>query len=83
MSTKGDKDRASRMAEFRDLHDEFRATGKQEVAQKRLEAMHKHGPETARRCMDVLITEAIDKRQAGKDLLRRAKWTGWSKKENQ
>lgn len=77
MSRRGNMDRASRMAEFRDAHQEWKETKSKEALQRRHEAMFKESPETARRCGEELARVAWEEGQARRDRMAKNKFSGW------
>lgn len=74
------KERASRLREFKDLHDEFKATGNEKARQRRHEVMFSGSPEDVKRAGEVLAGEASDEGSSRKDRLRKSSFSGWRKK---
>lgn len=75
------RDRASRLREFADYHEEYKATGNDKARRKRHEAMFKGSPEDVKRAAERLAGEASDEGADRKDRLKKNKFSGWKPKE--
>lgn len=74
------KDSASRLAEFRDAHAEWKETKNPEALKRRHDAMFKDSPETARRAAEQLARESWEEGQSRRDRLKKVNFQGWKKK---
>lgn len=74
------RERASRLAEFRDRNDEAKETKDQNAFKQRHAAMLKGSPEDMKRAAEVMAGQAMDEGMHRKDRLRKAGFTGWKRK---
>lgn len=79
--SRASKDRASRLREFMDWHQEYKETGNDKARRKRHKALFNGSPEDTKRAAEVLAREASDEGADRHDRLRKNKFSGWTKKK--
>lgn len=83
MSRRSERDRASRMTEFREANAAYKETGDPKHAEWRARAMKSEcmRDSDTRRANEVLVEQVVAERDRNKDLLKKAGFTGWKKEE--